>query len=355
MTVAAKEQRAAGALRFAGGDTELDAGRLRLALEDEHQLVPRPQPAHELQPPHAGHASEIGPGDARPCLGEGDELGDAGDDGIAREVPLDVRQVARDPHGHADRGAVPLLGAELEVARHRRQGIGPRRARKAPWLAAATLGLLLGCGGPRGGSGGGTGGGGEAGGQGAEAPHAHVPKGDTSPPLRPPSELGPGFVMEQQVTMEHPEGEHTFRAVLEKTGDKLTLLGLAPHGGRAFVLVQQGREISFESFMPRELPFPPEYMMHDVHRAWFLGEQEQDLLAQKGERVSSEREDGEVVLRRFERVDGRTDRAIEIRYEGGLDPEAPSRAAPPDVTVLDNGWYGYRATLRTLSWRPLEG
>lgn len=219
-------------------------------------------------------------------------------------------------------------------------------------VAAVAVVAASGCGPGRGGGGerGDTGGGS---GRSAGGEHADVPEGDTSPPLARPSKLGGDFVLEQRVTMEHPEGENSFRAVLEKKGDRLTLLGLAPHGGRAFVLVQQGDAISFESFMPRKLPFPPEYMMHDVHRAWFLTERDRPALQDRGEKLTVEREQGRVVVRRYERTDGRTDEAVEVHYEGGLPEGAPTKAAPPDRVVLENDWYDYTATLETLSWRPL--
>ena len=92
--------------------------------------------------------------------------------------------------------------------------------------------------------------------------------------LTPPSELGADFAMQQQVTMRHARGENSFSAVLQKQGDTLTLLALGPHGGRAFSLVQRGQEVEFESYVDIELPFPPEYILHDVHRTWFARTQQ---------------------------------------------------------------------------------
>lgn len=170
--------------------------------------------------------------------------------------------------------------------------------------------------------------------------------------LAAPSTLGGDFAMEQEVTMTHAQGENSFRAVLQKQGDELVLVGLAPHGGRAFVLTQRGTEVSFESFMPRELPFPPEYILHDIHRAWFKdapgegGELD-------GERVTERVHDGRVLERRYERLDGRPEGAIVVTYEGGMAPGAPVSAAPPERVVLDNQWFGYRATITTHNWQAL--
>ncbi len=180
-----------------------------------------------------------------------------------------------------------------------------------------------------------------------------VPEGVGYPTvMRPPSELGPDFVMEQEVTMVHPNGEHSFRAVLQKRGGELLLLGLAGHGGRAFSLKQTAEGVEFERFIPIEFPFPPEYILHDVHRTWFVnappGETERD-----GERVVSTVGAGGLVERTFERLDGAPAGVLTVRYEGGLADGAPQTAQPPDEVVVDNAWFGYRATVRTLSWQAL--
>ncbi|HJL25360.1 MAG TPA: DUF3261 domain-containing protein, partial [Polyangiaceae bacterium LLY-WYZ-15_(1-7)] len=167
-----------------------------------------------------------------------------------------------------------------------------------------------------------------------------------------PASLEGDFAMEQEVTMRHPRGEDTFRAVLQKRGGELLLLGLAPHGGRAFLLRQDAEGVSFESYMPFELPFPPEYILHDVHRTWFLGS-DGATVERDGERITERLEGGRVVERSFERLDGAPDGTITVRFGEGLAAGAPLSAEPPDEVVLENGWFGYTATIRTLSWQPL--
>ncbi|MCA9616051.1 MAG: DUF3261 domain-containing protein [Sandaracinus sp.] len=172
-----------------------------------------------------------------------------------------------------------------------------------------------------------------------------------------PSAIEGDFLVEQEVRMTHPRGENTFRAVLQKRGGELILLGLAPHGGRAFLLKQDATGTSFESFMPFELPFPPEYILHDVHRTWFLGvagEGSEVSVERDGERVVERRDaSGAVLERSFERLDGQPDGVLTVRFGAGLAPGAPMRAAPPDEVHFDNAWYGYRARIRTLRWQPL--
>jgi hypothetical protein len=172
--------------------------------------------------------------------------------------------------------------------------------------------------------------------------------------LRSPPGLGDAFALEQRVRSESPAGAHEFRAVLQKRDDELVLVGLGPHGGRGFVLSQHGTEVEFESHLPEELPFPPRFMLLDIHRAWFVGlegpladgehREERD-----GEEIVERWEGGTLRERTFRRLDGRPDGIIRVEYEGGLGGERP-----PSVVTFDNGWFGYRLVLTVLSHQPIE-
>jgi len=85
--------------------------------------------------------------------------------------------------------------------------------------------------------------------------------------LRSPPALGEAFALDERVRAETPRGNQEFRAVLQKRGDTLVLVGLGPHGGRGFVLTERGDEVDFESHLPEELPFPPRFILHDIQRA----------------------------------------------------------------------------------------
>lgn len=185
----------------------------------------------------------------------------------------------------------------------------------------------------------------------------------SGPPPRPlgvlhsPADYTGDFAIDQRVTASFEEEHQSFRAVLEKHGDSLVMVGLGPHGGRAFVLSQHGTEVSFESHLPRELPFPPEYMLLDVHRAWLValpgaplsdGEHRGSI---DEEEVVETWADGRVVSRSFRRLDGVPEGLLTITYEGGLDPHVDAPA--PTRVVLDNGWYGYRLELDELTRRAL--
>lgn len=186
---------------------------------------------------------------------------------------------------------------------------------------------------------------------------APAPVRDYPGPLRSPAAYEGDFALDQTVTAHHPEGSDSFRAVLEKRGERLVMVGLAPHGARAFVLTQEGEEVRFESQMPRELPFPPRYMLLDVHRAWLMGLPGAPLAdgvhraSEDGEEIVETWADGRLVARTFRRLDDLPPGLITIAYEGGLSPDL---AAPAPARVeLDNGWFGYRLVIEGITRRAL--
>lgn len=184
-----------------------------------------------------------------------------------------------------------------------------------------------------------------------------APIRDYPGPLHAPSTYPRDFALDQTVTAHHAQGSDTFRAVVEKNGDALVMVGLGPHGGRAFVLAQEGDAIRFESQLPRELPFPPRYMLLDVHRAWLLGlpgapladgEHQGEL---EGEEITETWADGRLLARTFRRLDGRPAGLVRITYQGGLSTDLS--AEPPTRVELDNGWFGYRLVIEGITLRAL--
>lgn len=175
--------------------------------------------------------------------------------------------------------------------------------------------------------------------------------GALAPPasLRSPDALGEAFALEQRVRAEYPTGAQEFRAVLQRRGDSLVLVGFGPHGGRGFVLQQTGREVTLESHLPEALPFPPEFMLHDIQRVWFRGldgplPDGTHREARDGEAIVERWEDGRLMERTFRRLDGDPEGELHATYEGGLGGDAP-----PVRVVFENGWFGYRLVLTTLS------
>ncbi|MGE0790135.1 MAG: DUF3261 domain-containing protein [Sandaracinaceae bacterium] len=169
-----------------------------------------------------------------------------------------------------------------------------------------------------------------------------------------PAPLGRAFAIEQRVRTEYPEGAQEFRAVLQKTWNELVLVGFGPHGGRGFALTLRGSEVTWESHLPEELPFPPEFMLRDVERVWFLGldapqEDGEHRLERDGEEIVERWENGRLLERTFRRLDGEPQGLLRATYEGGLGGDAP----PPRVT-FENPWFGYTLVLTTLSHQLIE-
>ena len=158
-----------------------------------------------------------------------------------------------------------------------------------------------------------------------------------------------------------PAREEGFDAAVQKRGARLTVIGLAPWGSRAFTLVQDGKAVTFTKELDEELPFPPEAILQDLHRAWFKGwtgaarpDGTHTSRAPDGETITERWEAGRLFERRFARQDapGPNGPAAEIvvTYGEGL----ADLGAPPRQVVLDNGWFGYRLEVETLEARRLE-
>jgi hypothetical protein len=170
-----------------------------------------------------------------------------------------------------------------------------------------------------------------------------------------PDGLGEAFVVEQRAEFETPEGHYGFRAVVQRQGDTLTMVGFGPGGRRAFTLVQEDAEVTYTSQMPRELPFPPRFMLLDVQRVYFQGlpgpQVDGEHRAEaRGEAIVETWRDGRLRRRRFTRLDGAPEGVIDIDYGEGLGGGAP----PPRRVTVDNGWFGYHLTLTTLRHQTLE-
>jgi hypothetical protein len=171
------------------------------------------------------------------------------------------------------------------------------------------------------------------------------------------SELGPDFMARQKLSGTHGDQQFRFEAVLQLRGGVLTVVGLTPFNAKAFVLEQTGTEVEFQQFLERELPFPPQYILQDIHRTWFWHQrlpwgdhpgEESPQAEVEGERVHETWQDGSLVRRTFERLDGAPAGLLRIDYVGGHRSGKPA----PHV-VIDNAWFGYRLEIETAQWRAL--
>ncbi len=172
--------------------------------------------------------------------------------------------------------------------------------------------------------------------------------------LVPTGEIRGDFLMRQRVEAHYPGRDVSFDAVLQKQGDALTLLGLTPFGTRAFVLQQRGTEVSFTSHMPGELPFPPRYMLLDIHRTFFMGlgpppaGDGERTGARDGDEIREVWRAGRLMERHFRRLDGRPPGTVDVRYVDGMIGHAP-----PRTIEFRNGWSGYSLTITTLAHQTL--
>jgi hypothetical protein len=93
---------------------------------------------------------------------------------------------------------------------------------------------------------------------------------DCPGPLRPSGEIAGDFVRQERIRVRGARVDEAFGLVLQKRGARLVVLGFTSFGGKAFSLVQQGLEVESESHLGRALPVPPENVLRDLHRAYFL-------------------------------------------------------------------------------------
>jgi len=188
-------------------------------------------------------------------------------------------------------------------------------------------------------------------------PAPSVPAPPYDGPLSSPGERADDFFDRQKIVATYRGKTVSFDAVLQKRGEELTLLGLTPFGSRAFVLTQKGAEVAFQAFVDEGLPFPPSYMLIDVHRVFFQAFSAQEAPPSDGERstvrrgelVTEKWQDGRLRQRTFRRSDGRPPGTIVVDYEGGM----PADGTPPTHVAFTNGWYGYRLDITTVAHKPL--
>ncbi|HSZ80822.1 MAG TPA: DUF3261 domain-containing protein [Polyangia bacterium] len=157
------------------------------------------------------------------------------------------------------------------------------------------------------------------------------------------------FTVRQKLTARSARGGGAFEAVLQKKPGEVLLVGLTPYGSRAFVLRQTDADVQFTSYIPRELPFPPTFILLDVHRvldAW-LGPGLASG-ARSGtvgvERVDERWRDGKLVERRFTRLaaaEGAPRGDVTITYSG----DGPAGLA--SLVTLENRRFGYTLTVES--------
>lgn len=166
--------------------------------------------------------------------------------------------------------------------------------------------------------------------------------------LRTPQALGADFLWQQRLTARFGPRSESIKVAVQKVADRLTIVGLTPFATKAFVLEQQGDAVTFKKMIDRDMPFPPRFVLVDLQRAYLpLGPphpadgESQEVL--DGERVTQLFAKGQLIERRFARLDSQPRGEIVIRYSQYRDDGLPGRI------VLDNKWFGYQLEVATLS------
>ena len=175
----------------------------------------------------------------------------------------------------------------------------------------------------------------------------------TAKDLPRPDAIAGTFTVRQKLTARSARGGGSFEAVLQKKPGEVLLVGLTPYGSRAFVLRQTDADVQFTSYLPRELPFPPTFILLDVHRvldAWLgpgpaSGARSGTVGA---ERVDERWRDGKLVERRFTRVAVLSSASrgdVTITYSG----DGPAGLAA--LVTLENRRFGYTLTVESFPAR----
>ncbi len=165
-------------------------------------------------------------------------------------------------------------------------------------------------------------------------------------------------LLRQRVTAIWGDGEQRgFDAVIQKQGDKLTVLGLSDTGSMGFAIVLQDGTVELTNKLPNEFPFPPRYVLLDVQRTFYPwlpdsngaradGTHENVV---DGERVVETWSAGRLLERQFNRLDASPPGQLTVRYTY----DQPDWSAP-SFAVLDNSWFGYRLEIDTHAETFLE-
>lgn len=185
----------------------------------------------------------------------------------------------------------------------------------------------------------------------AGPPSASLPGAPPSPGILPPPDAIPGtFTVRQKIIARSKHGNGGFEGVLQKQPGRLTLLGLTPYGSRAFLLEQSAAGgVKLTSYIPRELPFSPEFIVMDIHRVLdeWLGPRPTADGERAGtvhdERVVERWTGGRLTSRTFAPTSDPAHPITTISYE--------TPGAPESVTArvsLANARFGYSLIIETL-------
>ena len=160
-------------------------------------------------------------------------------------------------------------------------------------------------------------------------------------PLVATSEIRGEFLMQQRLRFQWREQSGQVDAVVQMVCGELTVVLLSPFGTPGVVIHQRDRAVAVESKLPGPWSFPPEYILRDVERTYFvpLGERERG-----GESIDEEWSGDRLVRRTFTSTRGGADSQVVITYPDGM-----TRHQPPPRASIDAPGFGYHLDVETLS------
>ncbi len=174
--------------------------------------------------------------------------------------------------------------------------------------------------------------------------------------LMPVPATAPNFMARQKLIGRYGEREFRAEVIIQKQGEKLVLIGLSPFGTKGFVLEQTGVEVEYTSHMPegRELPFPPVFMLVDVHRSIWLSGQgtakpDGEHTSERGDyRVTDDWRGGLIRAREISPAGEGAAPEVSIEF-----PEGARYGVPPSKQLLRHHRYGYSVEVETVQHQPI--
>jgi hypothetical protein len=184
---------------------------------------------------------------------------------------------------------------------------------------------------------------------------ARAPAPRPVPQLASTFEVPGDFLLRQHVEFRAGERSGSFEAVVQKRCDELVVIGFTPFGTRAFSIRQRGTEVRAEVHAPGSWPFPPEYILLDIHRAYLV-----PLPAQPppgghretrhgAEYVHEEWASGRLTKRSFLAADDGQGRPVVVSYGG-----EETRNGVGGKVRIENDALGYELEVSTLARVELE-
>jgi hypothetical protein len=137
---------------------------------------------------------------------------------------------------------------------------------------------------------------------------------------------------------------------LQKRGGELVLVGLHPLGAKLFSVRQVGTDLEVEALPAQVLDIPPENVLRDIHRVYFLSlappVHDGTIRGVRGETEIRERWETGTLRERSFGADADSPDSARVVF-------APVPAAGAPLATVHHTGCGYRAEIRTLSRQSL--